>query len=428
MQKSFYCIFMKSTQGTAMSSFVESIFANIQNSTQTSGDSTASFMYSFNINKEVVVGIYTSDTHTKIPSFLTMYSNSLNNEANMMGAVFDTLDSSSSVYEQSVFRNRIAESLPFYVEILNNILGTDTDPNANKEPVAASEPTDDIFSQGIESFENHVSEGIEEPTTIPTSHKEIETTPRKEVALLEEILDKLNDVVTSISVLNDKMNRLEEKVSNSTETTTHTTTASQVSKEINNIGGIPEIPTYEEEPSVKQEPEVEEQPATTTKPVTEETVNTTPDEGLEVTTPSEASIYTPEKSTEAEQSSNAPTPVITTNLTPDVSVTEEKEEAEGTESLDVTLARELIKSTLKSKDGNTSVPLTQLAKIKKLMEYSDGTESSLHNYIISNSHMLDKSDIELYCTYDFEESIKSNNLVKLDRVTSIKRQLETKMI
>lgn len=422
MQKSFYCIFMKSTEGLPIGNFVESIFSNIQNAAQTSPDTSASFMYAFNQNKEAVVGIYTSDNQTKIPSYLTMYINSLNNEAKMMGAIFDTLDKSSSAYDQSVFRDKVSKAVPFYIEVLNNVIGTDVNPNENKSSVATSEPTADLFGQGIESesisnFEQHKSEGIEPEIPVHPIENKPPMHVNKEVMLLEEILDKLNDVVTSIAVLNDKFNRLEDKVAASTNTPK---TSTSISKEIENIGGIPEIPTYDDEPiepevTPQPQPKEEEEPATTTKPVTEETVANTPDEGLEVTTPSEASIYTPTKSAVPEQSENSPTPIINTNLTPDVQVNEKGAEDEtGTESVEPT--------------PSVEVPLTDLDKIKKLMEYSDGTESSMHNYIISNSHSLDKKDLELYCTFDFEESIKQNSLVKLDRVSSIKRQLETKLI
>ena len=411
MQKLFYCVYIKSTN-EKLSTFIENMLSNIQSSVQNSSDDTASFMYLFDNTRNAVVGIYSAENAQKLPQAVSMYVNSLNSEAQMMGAIFEDIDTTSSDFERSKFTQVVSNSIPAALPTLNGVLGTEN-PNANKPPVTAPETTNDLFGS-ISSI--LPQDGTEEETNYQASNK-----PKREVVLLEEILDKLNNVIDVIETMSTRIDNIENKlhidtpVENKSEEV-GSELGKQKEEEIKSIGGIPEIPTYEDDNVTEPTPEKIE---TEEPKVPEETnIDKMLDEahkeniavGSEVATPNEVSLAeTQAPSPEDEQSMNGVTStIVDTNLTPEVK--------RGSTEEDIT-------NGLESAPSFSNPKITTMNTI--LNSLTEGTESELDNYIISNRNNLSNSDLDLYCTYDFIESVKQNKLVDLDRVTSIKHKLET---
>lgn len=429
MQKIFYCVYIKSNK-EKLGTFIENMLTNIVESVQNSSDETASFMYLFDTNRQAVVGMYSAEKTPKLPAALTMYVNSLNSEAQMMGAIFEDIDTSSSDFDRTRFVQVVSQSIPSSINSLTSILGT-KNINENKPKVSDPESTSDLLAKISEilpqdGVEDEDSTGTAIAPNNPLSPGELKS---KEIVLLGEILDKLNNFTSTLTDISNRLGRVEEKLDVLSSKNPDMSEGNGIglvlgnkkAEEITSIGGIPEVPTYTDEPEEKYEtpssPIVEEKPVeepkqaeTEVEKLVDEAHKENIAEGSEVATPNEVSIVeTQAPSPEDEQSVNGATAtIVDTTLTPDIKGGETEETVEsGSESV---------------------VPkfdIPELNNISNLLSFTDGTESSLHNYIISNRNNLSDYDLDLYCKYDFEESIKQNKLITLDRVTSIKRKLET---
>ena len=431
MQKIFYCVYIKSDK-EKLGTFIENMLTNIVESVQNSSDDTASFMYLFDTNRQAVVGIYSAEKTPKLPASLTMYVNSLNSEAQMMGAIFEDIDTSSSDFDRTRFVQIVSQNIPSSINSLTSILGTNNI-NDNKPKVSDPESTTDLLAKISEILPQ---DGVEDESSTSNGTRTISMNDVKsvnpgefksqELVLLGEILDKLNIFTSTLTDISNRLGRVEEKLDVITSGNTNASKGSDVgvvlgkqkAEEITSIGGIPEVPTYTDEPEEKQETFViEEKPVEEHKQVETEVEKLVDEahkeniaEGSEVATPNEVSIAeTQAPSPEDEQSVNGATStIVDIALTPEIKGGETEENVEsGSESIE------------------PKFDTPELNNISKLLGFTDGTESSLHNYIISNRNNLSDNDLDLYCKYDFEESIKQNKLVELDRVTSIKRKLET---